>query len=751
MKVNKKMLVFVGIFLLVPTMAFAAVEELVNSYNYYYNNGTINITSFNSYMADSDGNSVNDTLVFDLATDVTSTSIFLALVDVDNKENILTGRANKTLSSGNNNFLINLSSALLSKDKFNYTVRIYSEDNLIYRKSNLTTNFFSGYENGFSVISVADQDISNTYLRITVNVNATAASTENITVFLEHNNTMVSATKEQALSTGAQNVDIDFDNETIKRTHYNGKFLVDSIQIGSKLIEINSNTSNSYNYEDFAKTSYIKAIASEIIDNNSNNLADYLRINFTIDAKSNDIYSVKSKLYDPFDNFITELEKNASLSTGVNTVSIDVLGADVYSSYLDGPYALSYAELLIVNETQDFIFEPYRTNITFFHDFERPLLPDLTATIGVINLTGNDTIQINVTNQGQASAVNVFVEVFDNSTFSKTFSLSSLNMSETTTLEINTTNSNREFYIAVVDFDNLVDEINESNNIIEWEKEQFISLTLESISTVYANGTLRIFEFIILNNGDTTVSNVQWRFDTGDNFIINSTSNISSLSSGEKAFVYIQYNYSEDGSFSINASATGISQYNEIGSSLTQSLEIGDLSIIGFDAINVDASKAILEIQAKNIGEAAIESINWSIDTGKDSILQSIQYFNLDSGETIFIFAQNDYAGGGTYNPIAAVASSSHSSSKAASVTLQYININNLGVLNESGNKRIFSFDIENGLSTNLTEVNWTFNTKNSNVINATSNVILQPNEKLFVYVDYNYTSAGTFNTNTSA
>ena len=101
--------------------------------------------------------------------------------------------------------------------------------------------------------------------------------------------------------------------------------------------------------------------------------------------------------------------------------------------------------------------------------------------------------------------------------------------------------------------------------------------------------------------------------------------------------------------------------------------------------------------------------------------------------------------------PIAVVASSTHSSIKAASVTLHYININNIAVLNESGNKRIFGFDIENGLSTNLTNVNWTLDTRNSNVINATSNIILQPNEKIFVYIDYNYTSAGIYNINTTA
>ncbi|HLC50733.1 MAG TPA: hypothetical protein VJI97_04890 [Candidatus Nanoarchaeia archaeon] len=293
--------------------------------------------------------------------------------------------------------------------------------------------------------------------------------------------------------------------------------------------------------------------------------------------------------------------------------------------------------------------------------------------------------------------------------------------------------------------------LNISDLGVYYLEDKITSLNIESINTIYKNETLTIFEFIIFNDGSFTVNNIQWQFDTGDSYIVNSTSNISSLTAGEKAFVYVQYNYSGEGSFSINASAIGISQNNKISGSMLESLEIGNLLITSFDAVNVDAAKAIFEIHAKDIAEEAISSINWSLDTGKDSIITSGQQYGLSPGETIFIFVQHDYAGGGTYNPTAYIASASHSNSKATSVTLQYININNLAALNESGNNRIFGFDIENGLSSNLTKVNWTLDTRNSNIINATSNVILQPAERIFVYIDYNYTQAGAYNVNATA
>ena len=82
---------------------------------------------------------------------------------------------------------------------------------------------------------------------------------------------------------------------------------------------------------------------------------------------------------------------------------------------------------------------------------------------------------------------------------------------------------------------------------------------------------------------------------------------------------------------------------------------------------------------------------------------------------------------------------------------IRHIEAYNLSIVNESESKRMFEFIIKNNLNTNLTGINWTFDTKNGNVINSTMNSILQSNELMYVYIDYNFTSAGTFNTNATA
>ena len=76
-------------------------------------------------------------------------------------------------------------------------------------------------------------------------------------------------------------------------------------------------------YEDFADTSYIKSITSKNHDNNSNNLSDTLQFNFTLNIKSANTYTIEADLYDSEDNYIATIEKNETLSTGIQIVELE--------------------------------------------------------------------------------------------------------------------------------------------------------------------------------------------------------------------------------------------------------------------------------------------------------------------------------------------------------------------------------------------------------------------------------------------
>jgi len=186
---------------------------------------------------------------------------------------------------------------------------------------------------------------------------------------------------------------------------------------------------------------------------------------------------------------------------------------------------------------------------------------------------------------------------------------------------------------------------------------------------MYSNGTLKIFEFIIHNDGDTIVTDIQWQFDTNDSYLINSTSNLSSLAVNEKAFVYVQYNFSNTGSFNVKANATGLRESTTVTASLSSTVGIGDLVITTFDDLNVQGTNVIFEAVAKNNLESNITNVNWSLDTNNNAIINTTQLFNLASNESIFIYVQHQYSSGGTFNPSFTAANPTYSDTKTASVT----------------------------------------------------------------------------------
>ena len=85
--------------------------------------------------------------------------------------------------------------------------------------------------------------------------------------------------------------------------------------------------------------------------------------------------------------------------------------------------------------------------------------------------------------------------------------------------------------------------------------------------------------------------------------------------------------------------------------------------------------------------------------------------------------------------------------SQSILINIKSIRVDNLTVLSDINTLKIFGFLIANDWNTNLTSVNWTMNTGLTNITaNQLTNLV--PSENLFVYVQYNYTSAGNFNVN---
>ena len=445
------------------------IDELISSYDYSYYNYTINVTNFNDTMQDKSVNGINDTLSINITTNVAVASTYKFIVMLDDSNSILINTTNKTVNVGINKVDVNFDTALIHDKQFNYTVKILdASGNLIYRNNvSLTQLYNEPYETGTNITNITDINIDNTNLSINVTVNSSKAETLNITVVLAYNSSTISATEEKTLVSGLQNVSILFDNETLKSTHYNGSFNISTVIISQKVINTGYKTSE-YNYETFAKTSYIINSTSFFVDTNNNNLSDYLGFNFTMNIKEEGTYIIYGELYDLYDNYIANFTQGTYLTVGEKYLEVYINGSEIYITRIDGPYKLLLTKLSKDGNTDDILYDMHVTNNTFYTDFEPPERPDLTINLNVAwdSVLAKTNLTFNITNKGLIPAFNIFIDVFDNSTYAIKNSVFYLPAGESYIFNTSYANtSDKTYYIAIADFYNYVDEFNESNNV----------------------------------------------------------------------------------------------------------------------------------------------------------------------------------------------------------------------------------------------------------------------------------------------
>ena len=196
-----------------------------------------------------------------------------------------------------------------------------------------------------------------------------------------------------------------------------------------------------------------------------------------------------------------------------------------------------------------------------------------------------------------------------------------------------------------------------------------------------------------------------------------------------------------------NIGVLNLSDINLFYTETTKSLSIKNLT-----AAHSNGTTKIFEIQVLNDGNYDMQDISWQLDTNDNNITNSTQTFSLGQNDNMFIYMAYAFGQDGDYNVKVNISNTDISVNKSLFVSTRDIDVSSLVVVNESNTKRIFEFVIKNLMDNNLTNVTWSFDTKNSNIINSTLfNTILQSNEEVFVYIDYNFTTTGVFNTNATA
>ena len=184
---------------------------------------------------------------------------------------------------------------------------------------------------------------------------------------------------------------------------------------------------------------------------------------------------------------------------------------------------------------------------------------------------------------------------------------------------------------------------------------------------------------------------------------------------------------------------------NALTDSNTTNIDVNNLSVL-----YEDSALKIFEFKIKNNANDTLTNINWSLNTGIETIYAK-QLINLTQNTDIFVLFSYNYTPTGDYTVTATATDSINQDSDSISIDIEDIGAGNLTGLYNSSRERIFEFFITNQLTSTLTNVSWQFDTKNGLMINSTENIILTPGETIFNYIKYNFTSAGTYNVNATA
>lgn len=277
-------------------------------------------------------------------------------------------------------------------------------------------------------------------------------------------------------------------------------------------------------------------------------------------------------------------------------------------------------------------------------------------------------------------------------------------------------------------------------------EQALISLEISSLSTILSNGTVKVFEFVIKNNGTSSVSNVTWKLNLGDGTVINSTRN-TSLAVSETMFVYVYHNYSSEGQYTVTANATAVA--DGVNTMRTLSVSTSPLSITSLKVLYSNLSEKVFEFAINNSGDSNISS-NWTLSFGDGNAVSSVQNANLNSSKSLFVYVQHNYAAQGDYSVTATAQGGGLTATAIIPIEVEYLGVSNFSVLNISGTERIFGASVRNYMYVPMVNVSWSLNSGNG-IVSSTSPITLQSQESSFVFVQYNYTATGTFAANFTA
>jgi len=720
--------------LLLSALVFAdATSDLISSYNYTIDYGVLNLTSRSDGMFSMGGGALNDTLILSFNYSAVQSDMFTFIFRLNDLPNVFMKEVNKTFSVGQNALNVSFDTLDFQGGSFNYTIlAINSTGTIVYQSDQIPTNTYS-YKKRLTVIGISDYAQGTDGIWINITLNTTNETTKNITLTLSSNGTTLTKSQTATLPNGTSYISIFIDNETIKRSHINNPFNLTLLAIGN-LVTGGNKTTQSYNFESFAKTSYLKKVDSVLIDQDSDNLTDKMMINITFNIILGGDYNVSFIILDLEGNLLKSVNEQSSFSTGIQNKLYEINGTDVYTSRLNGPFAVKNVFLSQGNQTIDSLTQPALTNTTLYTDFTPPPRPNLRVNISVTYNSSQPNVTnytLLVTNEGNVSAFDFLVDVEGNDTYNYTSYIPFLAGKNSSIIQQSRENDSiHGRYTAFVDFTNNVDEYNKSDNIASNIRT---IMNISSVSALSTNGTQAVYEVVIKNIGDITLDNVTWRVEYGDNSNDSSIFNVT-LIAGQSVFVFLEHNYAQVGSYQVLA----VTQSNGVNNSATVSQNIGNgLQISNLSVISNYLFNATIEMIITNPTNQTRTANTWGLDAG-DTTEASTLGFNLSSGKSIMVFIEHNYSQFGRFTPVATVNTNEDSKTTLARIS-EFI-ITNLTSLVESGLNRTFEVIVQNVWNVPASG-NWSLNT-GTDTYHSNQQFTLNSSKNISIFVEHVYPSS---------
>lgn len=480
-------LVCLFLFLLVVPMVYSiTLDELIASYDFTYSSDPMNVTSVAHYGNDTNSNLLYDDLIVNI-TMGNDEGNYTFIGDLYRNNNLITTISDTYyLYDGKNTIPLYYNAKLLENSIYNLSLTIQENYLTVYREDNIYSFDFDNslYEkpdisieiNSYELIN---NDVDGKYeiLRINTAINSSINGIFEINALMGNSKT-INTKNNYSLINGVNVVDIDFDGKEIRRERINNSRLyLITIENGVNY-GFDFDYSLNYNLYDFdAEQSVLGDSYSEGgVDLDANNLSDFLEINISLDINESGLYSIELELDDLYNDYVKKATKEFSLNEGEQTIGFRINGTDIYNSKVNGPYLLEYVRLSKENITLDSVSKPYITNSYNYDEFERPLMPDLVIKGLEIN---ENNVKINLANEGDNYAFAFNVEIFDdnfNSVKESLIDYLAPGNSENISYNINTSNTSKLY--AIVDYDNNIEESNETNNLFTKELEASIKFNI---------------------------------------------------------------------------------------------------------------------------------------------------------------------------------------------------------------------------------------------------------------------------------